>query len=48
MPKKTWSAQRGRQDEHIKVGLTARGRDEGTAEGIAARTKAQLERALER
>ena len=38
MPQKTWSAKRERQYEHIKDGLTEQGRDEGTAEEIAART----------
>lgn len=38
MPQQAWSAKRERQYEHIKDGLTARGRDEGTAEEIAART----------
>ena len=38
MPQKTWSAKRERQYEHIKDSLTERGRDEGTAEEIAART----------
>jgi hypothetical protein len=37
MPK-AWSAKRERQYEHIKEGLEERGRDEGTAEEIAART----------
>jgi hypothetical protein len=38
MPPRTWSKKRERQYEHIKDGLTDRGRDEGTAEEIAART----------
>src|SRR4026208_531529 len=38
MPQKSWSKKRERQYEHIKDGLTERGRDEGTAEEIAART----------
>lgn len=38
MPQKTWSAKRERQYEHIKDSLAERGRDEGTAEEIAART----------
>lgn len=33
-----WSAKRERQYEHIKDGLEERGRDEDTAEEIAART----------
>jgi hypothetical protein len=37
MPK-AWSAKRERQYEHIKEGLEDRGRDENTAEEIAART----------
>lgn len=37
MPR-AWSAKRERQYEHIKDGLTDRGRDEDTAEEIAART----------
>ena len=37
MPK-AWSAKRERQYEHIKEGLEERGRDEDTAEEIAART----------
>lgn len=37
MPK-AWSAKRERQYEHIKQGLVERGRPEGTAEEIAART----------
>ncbi|MDQ6849441.1 MAG: plasmid stabilization protein [Actinomycetota bacterium] len=38
MPQQAWSAKRERQYEHIKDGLEERGRDEGTAEEIAART----------
>lgn len=38
MPQDGWSAKRERQYEHIKDGLTERGRDEETAEEIAART----------
>ncbi len=38
MPQKSWSAKRERQYEHIKDSLTEQGRDEGTAEEIAART----------
>ena len=38
MPQKAWSAKRERQYEHIKEGLLDRGRDEDTAEEIAART----------
>ena len=38
MPQKAWSAKRERQYEHIKQGLEKRGRDEDTAEEIAART----------
>ena len=38
MPQKAWSAKRERQYEHIKSGLKAQGRPEGTAEEIAART----------
>ena len=37
MPK-AWSGKRERQYEHIKEGLESRGRDEDTAEEIAART----------
>ena len=36
--KKVWSKKRERQYEHIKEGLEDRGRDEDTAEEIAART----------
>jgi hypothetical protein len=38
MPRSGWSAKRERQYEHIKEGLEKRGRDEDTAEEIAART----------
>lgn len=38
MAPKAWSAKRERQYEHIKEGLEERGRDEDTAEEIAART----------
>jgi len=38
MPEKTWSAKRERQYKHIKEGLKARGKSEGLAEEIAART----------
>jgi len=38
MPQKAWSAKRERQYEHIKQELEERGRDEDTAEEIAART----------
>ena len=38
MPQQAWSAKRERQYEHIKEGLEDRGRSEGTAEEIAART----------
>ncbi|WP_372728718.1 plasmid stabilization protein [Nocardioides sp.] len=38
MPRQSWSEKRERQYEHIKEGLTDRGRDEATAEEIAART----------
>lgn len=37
-PQQQWSDKRERQYEHIKEGLTDRGRDEDTAEEIAART----------
>ncbi len=37
MPR-AWSKKRERQYGHIKDSLTSRGRDEGTAEEIAART----------
>jgi hypothetical protein len=38
MPVKAWSPKRQRQYEHIKEGLEEHGRDEDTAEEIAART----------
>lgn len=38
MPRQQWSSKRERQYEHIKEGLEDRGRDEDTAEEIAART----------
>jgi hypothetical protein len=38
MPQKAWSSKRERQYKHIKRGLVRRGRSEGTAEEIAART----------
>ena len=38
MPGNQWSAKRERQYEHIKEGLKERGKDEDTAEEIAART----------
>jgi hypothetical protein len=38
MPQRAWSAKRERQYEHIKEGLGERGRNEGVAEEIAART----------
>ncbi len=38
MPQEAWSKKRERQYEHIKEGLEDRGRDEDTAEEIAART----------
>ena len=38
MPQEAWSQKRERQYEHIKEGLLDRGRDEDTAEEIAART----------
>src|ERR1700742_5003295 len=38
MPQRAWSAKRERQYEHIKEGLEDRGRSEGLAEEIAART----------
>jgi plasmid stabilization system protein ParE len=38
MPQQQWSKKRERQYEHIKEGLEDRGRDEDTAEEIAART----------
>ena len=38
MPQQSWSSKRERQYEHIKEGLEERGRDEDTAQEIAART----------
>jgi len=38
MPQQAWSDKRERQYEHIKHGLEERGRNEATAEEIAART----------
>lgn len=38
MPQQTWSKKRERQYEHVKEGLKDRGRSQGTAEEIAART----------
>ena len=38
MPQQAWSRKRERQYEHIKEGLVDRGRNEDTAEEIAART----------
>ena len=38
MPQQGWSKKRERQYEHIKKGLEDRGRDEDTAQEIAART----------
>jgi hypothetical protein len=38
MPQQRWSKKRERQYEHIKDGLTDRGRSENVAEEIAART----------
>ena len=38
MPQEAWNAKRERQYEHSKEGLLERGRDEDTAEEIAART----------
>ena len=38
MPQGAWSPKRERQYEHIKEGLTERGRDEDVAEEVAART----------
>ena len=38
MPQASWSAKRERQYEHIKEGLEDRGRPEGLAKQIAART----------
>ncbi len=37
-PQQGWSKKRERQYEHIKEGLEDRGKDEDTAEEIAART----------
>lgn len=38
MPQGAWSKKRERQYEHIKEGLLERGKDEDTAQEIAART----------
>ncbi|MGD9960558.1 plasmid stabilization protein [Nocardioides sp.] len=38
MPQQAWSKKRERQYEHIKEGLEDQGRDEDTAQEIAART----------
>lgn len=38
MPQQAWNPKRERQYEHIKEGLLDRGRNEDTAEEIAART----------
>jgi hypothetical protein len=38
MPQQGWSKKRERQYQHIKEGLEDQGRDEDTAEEIAART----------
>jgi hypothetical protein len=38
MPQAAWSKKRERQYQHIKEGLEERGRSEGVAEEIAART----------
>ena len=38
MPQQSWTKKRERQYDHIKEGLTDRGRDEDVAEEIAART----------
>jgi len=38
MPQAAWSRKRDRQYEHIKDGLRSRGKPEGLAEEIAART----------
>ena len=38
MPQQQWSDKRERQYEKVKEGLLDRGRDEGEAEEIAART----------
>ena len=38
MPQQAWTEKRERQYDHIKSGLRDRGKDEDTAEEIAART----------
>jgi hypothetical protein len=38
MPQEAWSKKRERQYEHVKSSMKDEGRDEGTAEEIAART----------
>jgi hypothetical protein len=38
VPQEAWSSKRDRQYEHIKEGLLERGRGEGVAQEIAART----------
>lgn len=38
MPPQAWNSKRERQFEHIKAGLTSRGRSDSSAEEIAART----------
>ena len=38
VPQSAWSAKRERQYEHVKEGLVERGRPEGVAKEIAART----------
>src|SRR2546430_911132 len=38
MPQRAWNAKRERQYDHVKEGLEERGRPEGEAEEIAART----------
>src|SRR5437588_8237556 len=38
MPQRAWNTKRERQYKHIQQGLEKRGRSEGTAEEIAART----------
>jgi len=38
VPQRAWSKKRERQYQHIKEGVEKRGRDEDTAEEIAART----------
>jgi len=38
VPQQAWSNKRGRQYDHIKEGLVARGKDEDTAKEIASRT----------